>query len=118
MGALALAHVGDAAFELMVRTHLCKNGVRSAKTLHRRTVAMVSAAAQAEAMDKLMPHLTDAEREIYLRGRNTKVHTVPKGADLACYHSATGFEALFGALFLAGEHDRLNTLFSIITDEP
>lgn len=117
IGSLALAHVGDGVYELMVRSHLLKQGVRSAKTLHKRTVAMVSANAQARAAEVISDVLTDKEREIYLRGRNTKVHTVPKGALLANYHAATGLECLFGALYLMGEYDRVNILFSHIVNE-
>ena len=63
-GALALAHVGDAVFELLVRGYLCKKGGRSARTLHKKTVAMVSANAQAKAMERLLPILTEHEAEV------------------------------------------------------
>lgn len=116
-GALALAHVGDAVFELLVRGYLCKKGGRSARTLHKKTVAMVSANAQAKAMERLLPILTEHEAEIYHRGRNTKVHSVPKGAELSAYHAATGLECLFGTLYLAGEYDRINLLFDKIVEE-
>jgi len=115
-GALALAHVGDAVFELMVRAHLCKEGGKSAKTLHKKTVAMVSANAQARAMSGVYDILSEDEREIYHRGRNTKVHSVPKGAELSNYHAATGLEVLFGSLYLSGEYDRLNELFEKIIE--
>lgn len=115
-GALALAHVGDAVYELMVRAHLCKSGGKSAKTLHKKTVAMVSANAQAQAVEKISGILTEEEHEIYTRGRNTKVHSHPKGAELGAYHAATGLEVLFGSLYLAGEYDRLNTIFSHIIE--
>lgn len=112
--ALALAHVGDAVYELLVRTYLCKSGGRSARTLHRRTVAMVSANAQAQAAERLAAVLDEEERGVFLRGRNTKVHTVPRGAELAAYHTATGLECLFGYLHLSGKYERMNELFNWI----
>lgn len=115
-GALALAHVGDAVYELMVRAYLCKNGGQSAKTLHRKTVAMVSANAQAQALERIIDILSDEEREIYNRGRNTKVNSHPKGTELSVYHAATGLEVLFGSLYLSGEYDRLNFIFSHIIE--
>ena len=75
MGSTALAHIGDAVFELMVRGNLCKNGKRKAKELHKNTVLSVSASAQEKAAEKIIPLLTDEERNIFLRGRNAKVNT-------------------------------------------
>lgn len=116
-GSLALAHVGDGVYELLVRAYLCKSGIRSARNLHKKTVAMVSANAQAQAIKVIAPHMNEGENEIYTRGRNTKVNSVPKGADLASYHAATGLECLFGALYLSGEYERINFLFSKIVNE-
>ena len=74
------------------------------------------ASAQAEAVEKLLPLLTEEERAVYLRGRNTRVHSVPKNAELGQYHAATGLECLFGWLYLSGRHQRINELFSHITE--
>lgn len=68
-------------------------------------------------MDKLLPHLTEEETAYYRRGKNSHVHAVPKGATPAQYAKATGLETLFGALYLAGQTDRLNELFHIILEE-
>lgn len=114
MGSTALAHIGDAVFELMVRGNLCKNGKRKAKELHKNTVLSVSASAQEKAAEKIIPLLTDEERDIFLRGRNAKVNTLPKHATPETYHTATAFEALWGYLYLTGSYDRLNKLFDII----
>ena len=114
MSALGLAHIGDGVYELMVRSFLCKEGVSTAKGLHKKTVALVSAKAQAAGAAVLTDRLTDAERDVFLRGRNAKVHSSPKGADLETYHAATALECLFGYLFLSGEYDRLNELFELI----
>jgi len=111
-----LAHVGDAVFTLMVRTWLCTQGTSTARRLHDRSVAFVSAKAQAAAADKLLPVLDDEEAAIYKRGRNTHVNTVPKGSSHEEYHAATGIEALFGYLYLIGKTERLNELFDMIVD--
>ncbi|MBQ8004517.1 MAG: ribonuclease III [Oscillospiraceae bacterium] len=114
MGSTALAHIGDAVFELMVRSDLCKKGKRKAKELHKSTVLAVSASAQEKAAEKIMPYLTEEEHEVFLRGRNAKVNTLPKHATPGTYHTATAFEALLGYLYLLGRYDRLNELFDII----
>ena len=116
MGSLALAHVGDAVFELLVRVHRAAAGGRNG-SLHRAAVEMVNAAAQAGDMEKLLPLLTEEEAEVFRRGRNVKVHSVPKHARLGDYHAATGLEALFGYLYLLDRRDRLNVLFAVILEE-
>ena len=114
---LGLAHVGDAVYELMTRSRLCLEGHSSVMELHKRTVSRVNAAAQAEAVKKLLPCLTEEELAVYKRGRNAKVHSVPHHADIGQYHAATGLEALFGWLYLCGRTERLTALFSSITEE-
>ena len=114
---LGLAHIGDGVYELLVRSHLCLKGDKTVKRLHQETVAMVKATAQAEFAQKLLPLLTEEELAYYRRGKNSHVHAVPKGATPAQYQQATGLETLFGALFLAGQTDRLNELFGIIIQE-
>ena len=73
--------------------------------------------AQADFAEKILPVLNEEERGVYRRGRNTRVNSVPKNADRAQYHAATGLEALFGWLYLNGCHERLNELFAIIMEE-
>ena len=114
---LGLAHIGDCVYELMVRSRIICSGRSTSGGLHRETVKYVSAPAQAEAVTKILPVLTDGERDVYRRGRNTRVNSVPKNADISQYHAATGLEALFGWLYLNGCHDRLNELFAIIMEE-
>ena len=114
ISSLGLAHVGDAAFELMVRSYLADKGIRKIKELHKNTVAAVSAAAQEKAAEKIFDLLTEEERDVFLRGRNAKVNTLPKHATPETYHAATAFEALWGYLYLLGRDDRLNELFDII----
>lgn len=114
---LGLAHVGDAVYELLTRTMLCERGHSSVSELHRLTVSMVNAPAQARAAERLIPVLTDDELSVYRRGRNTKVNSVPHNADIGQYHAATGVEALFGWLYLQGRLERIDELFGLITDK-
>lgn len=114
---LSLALVGDGVYELMCRTHLCAGGDRKLLNLHRDTVEMVKAPAQAKFADKLLPHLTDAEQAFYRRGKNAHTHAAPKAATRQEYQKATGLECLFGALYLLGKTDRLNELFAIIIND-
>ena len=111
LSALGLAHMGDAVFELLVRSYLCSQGLSKSGNLHRATVARVSAPAQAAFVDAIAPQLTEGELAVYRRGRNAHVHAVPKNATHEQYAKATGLEALFGSLFLSGQTQRLNELF-------
>ena len=111
ISALGLAHCGDAVFELLVRTWLCAHGGAKAKNLHRETVRFVSAPAQAERVERLLPLLTEEETDFYRRGRNAHVNGVPKNATREQYSKATGLECLFGTLYLLGRRDRINELF-------
>ena len=114
---LGLAHMGDGVYELLVRTHLCLMGDKTVKKLHKDTVELVNAAAQAKYADKLKPHLTEQEQGYFRRGKNAHTHAAPKGATRLEYAKATGLECLFGALYLLGQTDRLNELFQIIIED-
>ena len=113
---LGLAHMGDCVFEILCRAYLCARGGETVDNLHRSTVAMVKAPAQASYVDKLLPHLTEEEQDYYRRGKNAHTHAAPKSASRQEYAKATGLETLFGALYLAGKTDRLNELFHIIIE--
>ncbi len=113
---LGLAHIGDAVYELLVRTLLCERGFATAEQLHRETVRRVSAPAQAKAVEHLLPLLSEEELAIYRRGRNVPSHTVPKHATHEQYGKATGLEALFGTLYLSGQGDRIGELFARIAE--
>ena len=113
---LGLAHVGDCVYELLCRTYLCSRGDRTAQRLHKDTVDMVKATTQAKFADLLQPCLTEQEQEYYRRGKNTKLHGIPKAASRQEYAKATGLETLFGALYLQGQTERLMALFQIITE--
>lgn len=114
---LGLAHMGDAVYEIMVRSWLCVHGRVTSRGLHAETVGFVRAPAQARAIDRIMPMLTESELAVYKRGRNTRVNSVPQHADIAEYHAATGLEALFGWLWLCGARERANELFAKIMEE-
>lgn len=114
---LGLAHIGDGVYELLVRTMLCAQGHSAVQQLHKLTVAQVNAPAQAAAVKKILPGLSDEELAVYKRGRNAKVNSIPQRASEAEYHAATGLEALFGWLYLRGRRDRISELFAMIMGE-
>lgn len=113
---LGLAHMGDCVFEILCRGYLCAKGETTVDRLHRDTINLVKATAQAEFVDKLLPLLTEEEMAYYRRGKNAHVHAVPKSATPAEYAKATGLEALFGALYLAGQTERINELFKAVME--
>jgi ribonuclease-3 family protein len=113
---LGLAHMGDCVFEILCRGWLCARGGKNVGNLHRDTINLVKAQSQAKFVDKLLPLLTEAELAYYRRGKNAHVHAVPKSCTPAEYAKATGLEALFGALYLAGQTERLNELFKAVMD--
>ena len=115
---LGLAHIGDGVWELLCRSYLCSKGEKTVAQLHRDTISMVKAPAQAAFAEKILPLLTGEETAYYRRGKNSHVHAVPKGATPMEYSKATGLEALFGALYLAGETQRLNELFFAAISNP
>ncbi len=113
---LGLAHVGDAVFELMCRTYLALGGRETNRSLHNATVAMVTAGAQASYAQRVLPELTEEEREVFRRGRNAKVHGVHHASSINDYHTATALETLFGYLYLKGRLERLNHLFAAMVN--
>ena len=114
---LGLAHIGDGVYELMCRAYLCDKGDKTVLKLHKDTIDMVKAPAQAAYADKLIPNLNEEEFGYYRRGKNAHTHASPKSATRQEYAKATGLETLFGALYLLGRTDRLNELFDIIITE-
>ena len=114
---LGLAHMGDCVFEILCRGWLCAKGGKNVGKLHRDTSRILNANAQSAFVDKLLPHLTEEELSYYRRGKNAHVHAVPKSCTPADYAKATGLEALFGALWLSGQTERLNQLFKAVMEE-
>ncbi len=114
LSSLALAHIGDAVFELLVRGQVISKRKAMVGKLHAETIKYVNARSQAEFARELMPELSEKERAVFKRGRNSRVNSVPKNMSVADYHSATGLEALFGWLWLSGKKERISELFGII----
>ena len=114
---LGLAHMGDGVYELMCRAYLCAKGDHTVKNLHKDAVQLVKAPTQAAFADKIKPYLTEQELDYFRRGKNAHTHAAPKSASRAEYAKATGLEALFGALYLLGQRQRLNELFGIMMKE-
>ncbi len=114
---LGLALVGDGVYELLCRTYLCAAGDHTVRNLHKDTVNLVKAPAQAVFADKIKPLLTEEEMDFFRRGKNAHTHAAPKSASKAEYAKATGLETLFGALYLLGRKERLHELFMIMMKE-
>lgn len=114
---LGLAHIGDGVFELLCRSWLCCRGNKTVLKLHRDTVELVRAPAQAKFAQALLPRLTEEEMDFFRRGKNTHTNGHPKAATAKEYAMATGLEALFGALYLMGRTDRLNELYLSVMEE-
>lgn len=103
---LTLAYIGDAIYDLLIRTVVVERANRPVNDLHRITVKYVSAGAQARIAEALMDRFTEEELSVYRRGKNSKPHTTAKNATAADYSKATGFEAVFGFLYLTGRMER------------
>lgn len=116
LSSLALAHVGDAVYDLLVRSYLCEKGKLTAGNLHKATVTLVNAKAQHTAAELVIPKLSGEELSVFKRARNAHSHAAPKNTDPGEYHAATGLEALFGWLWLSGEQARILELFDIIME--
>ncbi len=108
----ALAYLGDSVLEVLVRTYLVQErGLSTSAHLNRAALDFVRASAQAEAMSRIEPLLSEEEAILYRRGRNIGHTNVPRSASVAEYRRATGMEVLFGHLSLTGQSARLGALF-------
>lgn len=112
---LQLAYIGDAVYELFVRTTILDKN-QNAKLLNKKAKEFVMAGAQAEIIRLLDELLDEKEREMVRKGRNAKTNSSPKSAELIDYKYATGFECLLGYLYLSGMDERLQELFDAIID--
>lgn len=104
---LTLAYIGDAVYELVIRSIIVEKGNAPVNKLHKRSSQLVKAKSQAEAAVKLMDMFTEEELAVYKRGRNTRSHTMAKNADMMDYRMATGFEAVMGYLHLKQDYARI-----------
>lgn len=113
--ALTLAYIGDCVFEMVVRTVVIHHSKKAVNDLHKKAIKFVKAESQALMMQGLLDEeiLTEEERNIYKRGRNTKSHTSAKNASIASYRKATGFEALIGYLYVTNQMERILELTKV-----
>ena len=115
---LQLALIGDAVYEVFIRGYVIANNTElSAHKIHREAINYVKAKGQSDIMHNIEDLLNEEESYIFKRGRNAKVSSVPKNAEVADYHAATGLEALFGYLYLKGEMERLKDLLYFCVKE-
>lgn len=110
---LALAFIGDTVWDLLVRGRLLSSSAK-VNALHRQAIAQVNAGAQAQALERVLPFLTEEENDMLRRGKNANArHNAPKNQDPVAYSKATGLEALMGYLYLTGQTGRIRELFDI-----
>ena len=115
---LTLAYIGDAIYELVIRTILVEKGNTQVNKLNQRANRLVKASALSEMIEKLKPHLTEEEMAVFKRGRNAKSYTMAKNATMSDYRRATGFEALMGYLYLTEQWERMLELIKLgMTEE-
>ena len=117
ISSIGLAHLGDAVYELLVRSYLCAQGRATGKGLHRSAVELVRAEAQSQRAERILPLLTEEELQVFKRGRNAHVNTIPHSASRSEYLRATALECLLGHLYLTGQTDRINQLFCAMMEE-
>ena len=117
ISSIGLAHMGDAVFEILVRTWLCAHGKATGKGLHQATIRLVCAESQSQKAQKILPLLSEEELAVFKRGRNAQVHSIPAHASRAQYGEATALEALLGWLYLSGRKERINELFCKMMEE-
>ena len=113
---LVWAYVGDSVYELYIRIHLTNTSNAKPHKLHMESIKYVKAKAQADILDRIEDKLTEEERDIVRRGRNTENHHVAKNADPADYTKATSFEALLGYLYLTKQDERLDEILGMCID--
>ena len=116
---LTLAYLGDAVYELAIRTYLLERGIVKVNELQKQAIPFVSARGQASYLTKLLDSdfLTEEEKDIVFRARNHKGSRHPKNTDIITYKYATGFEALIGYLYLEQKFDRIEEIMKEIRGE-
>ena len=116
MPPLVWAYVGDSVYELFIRTHLINYSNAKPHKLHLESIKYVKAKAQADILKKIFDNLTEEEKDIVRRGRNTENHHVAKNANIADYTQSTAFEALIGYLYLSKQEKRLKEILNMCID--
>lgn len=107
MNTTALAYLGDAVYEVAVRSFVMKSGQQHADRLHRIAIKFVCAEGQAMALKAIMPELTEEEQALVRRARNRRITSKPKHAAPVTYKLSTAFEAFIGYLYLIGDKERM-----------
>ena len=110
---LTLAYIGDAVYDLVIRTIVVERGNKAANVLHKTTVKYVNAAAQAAIIQAVLDVMTEEDLAVYMRGRNAKSNTMAKNASVEDYRKATGMEALIGYLYLSNRFHRVLELVKL-----
>ena len=110
---LTWAYVGDAVYELYVRTNLVNKTKLKPHKLHIESIKYVKAKAQADILKEIMDKLTDDEKEIVRRARNAENHHLPKNAEPEDYMYYTAFEGLIGYLYLCKKDERLKEILEM-----
>ena len=110
VSAQTLAFIGDAVYNVYIRTYLTSKSTAKAGLLHNQSIKYVSAKGQSETIDKIMDMLTEEEVSVYKRGRNTNISTVSKHVYVVEYKKATGFECLIGYLYVTRQKERLDEI--------
>lgn len=113
MSPLVWAYIGDCIFELHIRNKLINETMLKPHKLHVEAIKHVKAEAQAKTLFKIMESLTEDEKEIVRRTRNTENHHSPKNADMKDYMYATAFEGLIGYLYLTKQDERLKQILDM-----
>ena len=113
---LSLAYIGDAVYEVYIRTHIMKDANMPVNKLHKAATGYVKAKAQSDIVQAIADKLSEEEMAVFKRGRNAHSYTSAKNADIVDYRRATGFEALIGYLYLSKNTARLEEIISMSID--
>ncbi len=110
---LTLAYIGDAVYEIIIRTIVVSDGNTQVNKMHKKSSNLVKAETQANIIKAIMDDLSEEELATYKRGRNAKSYTSAKNASISDYRMATGFEALVGYLYLSGQTERMTEIVKL-----
>ena len=110
---LTWAYVGDCVYELYIRTKLVNETKMKPHQLHIEAIKYVKAKSQADLLQRIEDNLTDAEKDIVRRTRNTQNHQLPKNSNVKGYMYSTAFEGLIGYLYLTKQNERIKYLLNL-----
>ncbi|QCX33814.1 Mini-ribonuclease 3 [Caloramator sp. E03] len=116
MNPLVWAYIGDSVYEVYVRSYIISKGGKTSFALHRESIKYVKASSQSDILETIYDKLTEEEKNIIRRGRNTKTYHVPKNASIIDYKRATALEALIGYLYLLKRYDRIDEIMNMILE--